>query len=388
MHKNGKLKTDISKRYLEIEVHINERSVSMLARNIVLLVLAAKWPQEASKEQQIEHALLFSAVWCNLTLSKSQRTNLDQVLDELCKHFSQEDYISKSPFPWLFIREDTYPGLVMNLRHIWWRWKTLQDENVKANRLGTQFSETGLEAELEEWRKHGALPISTAMRKSLKASSPVPKEFQQGDVAPNPTFYDVFSNSARESTGPFAAFPPNTFKDREGLSQDVLRDFFCTLLPAFSRSLAFENAVIVEIVMVAGDPLTYALEPVHGDGYDIICASSLAETHGALNVPLVYLPLLKNECSTLLYFGTFSLSLSFSYSNVDFSLMHSAVRSEYVQYFTDFRFHVGDGLKHEELMSLLNASLEVSREFLHSHAIFTWRYRGPRVQDWRYRLGV
>eukprot|EP01083_Nonionella_stella_P074642 202550_1 len=96
---------------LRLEFHLNDASAMIVARAVLLLVLAAR--EEKSSVDD------FLAIWADMAISASLRRTLNALLDQLIAGFSES--ARSSDFPWLYIpsRKDR-----KNVIKVWRHWRS------------------------------------------------------------------------------------------------------------------------------------------------------------------------------------------------------------------------------------------------------------------------
>jgi hypothetical protein len=207
---------------LAVEVVLNDGTMSVLARDIILLLIASEHRVTGTKTVDLETTLLFIAVHAHLVLFGNQRRYLDSLILGLIQ-FSTSLEEFQDAYSWLQIKGETPEATLRELRWIWIRWSrckrvTLEElERVRGRLQGNQQI-FGVDPESGAYyAKHGMLPLSPELRALLPREGGewlLEDDEREGQFRyVNPTLVCPYVGSISDETGPFPSYQDH-FKER------------------------------------------------------------------------------------------------------------------------------------------------------------------------------
>eukprot|EP00742_Colponemidia_sp_Colp-10_P011573 GILJ01012879.1.p1 GENE.GILJ01012879.1~~GILJ01012879.1.p1 ORF type:complete len:1138 (+),score=167.43 GILJ01012879.1:62-3475(+) len=347
---NHLLKVESDNEPLKVEIHVTSSTFVATARHIVLLVVAAQTlqPLDVTSESSFgltgplqpspEYIQLFSALWCNIYLTASQRFILNRVLDGLI-------WASVSPtnfqmqYPWMSVhwitnaqRINGVPDALLALRDVWMSWRSYerhpqnilstidarsvaivqtgaqlfasrqtQPKTKKTKRSSKSSSTVVNGSEADHWLKYGYLKISERLISHCRECSPsgiCPIQdlihcSNVNDLFANSTLVDPVSHSVCGLEGPFGSLDDSILNQVEGNLQDAIFKVLASLLPPFSQSVLNPTPVQLAVEFYTGDFMNTAHYLQHSQrSFDAILLSNIADYSGVLAVCTSVLPLL------------------------------------------------------------------------------------------------
>jgi hypothetical protein len=214
---------------IPVEVHLNDVNYTLLARDIVLLVIAARSCDQKEVAGTLGTPLLFFAGQCHHVLYGCQRRTLDLILSRLV-HASSSLTLFKKKYPWLEIHNAHGEGgdvVLQELRWIWIRWTACRhistdvlarhqrslNSALASQIMGMAHPEhpvgTEITADVESrcfFAQHGMLPLTPSIRAGLGDGSNTyeleAEELEGNYRFVNPLLICPYSGAMRNEAGP------------------------------------------------------------------------------------------------------------------------------------------------------------------------------------------